>query len=184
MVFDALTASDCVVTITSINGAVGTDNQAIGNDRVVTITSINETFVGNATYVVTQKGKATTASDCVVTITGINGTSVLNATTGSYYVLTITSIDGGKVGETSGQNFTIKSSTLSNDCVFSIAGIYKSCVLDAVKTSAALDRVITITSIESDGAIVDAGTDAAITTDSVVALSSIEDATISDFDSV
>ena len=57
-------------------------------------------------------------------------------------------------------------------------------VLNAVITSEALDRVITITSIESDGAIVDAGTDVALTTDSVVAVSSIEDATISDFDSL
>jgi hypothetical protein len=44
--------------------------------------------------------KSTTASYYVVTITGINGTVVINATTGSYYVVTITSIDGGKVGET------------------------------------------------------------------------------------
>jgi hypothetical protein len=47
-------ASDYVVTISSINGAVGTDNQgSIGNDRVVTITSINGTVVGkviNASY--------------------------------------------------------------------------------------------------------------------------------------
>jgi hypothetical protein len=76
-------------------------------------------------------------------MTGINGTVVINFTNNIYYVVTITSIDGGMVGETI-------SSTLSNDCVFSIAGIYKSFVLDAVKRAAASYRVITITSIESD----------------------------------
>jgi hypothetical protein len=53
--------------------------------------------------------------------------SVVNATTGSYYVVTITSIDGGRVGETSHKAHN----SISNDCVFSIAGIYKSFVLDA-----------------------------------------------------
>jgi hypothetical protein len=56
--------------------------------------------------------------------------------------------------------------------------------VDADIICTALDRAIAITSIESDGTIVDAGTDVALTADSVVAVSSIEDATISDFDSL
>jgi hypothetical protein len=116
----------------------------------------------------------------VVTTTSINGTFVLNATTASYYVVIITSSDGGKVGETN--TGRIGSSTLNNDCVFSIAGIYKSTVADAGKTSDALDRVITITSIETKGAIVDA--DHALTSDSVIAVSSIQDATLNDEESL
>jgi hypothetical protein len=147
----------------------------------LTITSINCTVVRDAITIINTIPlvNETSASDYVVIITGINSTVVLNATSGSYYVLTITSIDDGRVGETRAIIFS-----LSNDCVFSIAGIYMSFVVDAGKIPSALDRVITITSIESDGAIVDAGTDVALTADSVAAVSSIEEATLSDFDSL
>jgi hypothetical protein len=117
-------------------------------------------------------------SDRVVTITGINVTLVGNAIIASYYVVIITSIDGRKVFDT---NDLLKL-FISNDYVFSIAGIYKSFVDDAVSTLA-LDRVITITSIESGGgAIVDAAAEGEVasTTDSVVAVSSIEDTTDAD----
>jgi hypothetical protein len=103
---------------------------------------------------------------------------------GSDYVVLITSIDGASVVDTQAISIS-NTKTITSDYVFSIASIYKSGVVETVNT-AALDRVITITSIESgtDG-IGDAGsgTDteyATITTDSVVAISSIEDTTDGD----
>jgi hypothetical protein len=147
----------------------------------LTIASINCTVVRNATTrsINTTAVNEASASDCIVTITSINVTFIVNAILGSYDVVIITSINNKGVGE-----ITTFLWTISNDCVFSIAGIYKPFVLDAGSISAALDGVITITSIESDGGIVDAGTDATLTADFVVAVSSIEDATLSDFDSL
>jgi hypothetical protein len=94
------------------------------SDYVVTLASLNRVEV------VKDPRAKKTDSDRVVTITGINVTLVGNAIIASYYVVIITSIDGRKVFDT---NLLLKL-FISKDYVFSIAGIYKSSVADAVTT--------------------------------------------------
>jgi hypothetical protein len=162
-----------------INTTLFVVNDGSASDYVVTLASLNRVDVPKC-----SNGRIAikTGNNRVVTITSINNTLVVNDASASDYVVTLPSVNGERVLETIA--LPIPLSTISHDYVFSITGIYKPFVIDAAITTFALDGVITITSIESEGGIVETdggvGEEVTKTTDSVVAVSSIEDTTDTD----
>jgi hypothetical protein len=135
--------------------------------------------------------KVANASDCVVPLTSINlrvalsdVVTVIDADITSAsdanardYVVTLTSIDNGKVGEA---ETILGSASSSRNYVFSIASIDNSCVDDAVTIIGAIasDYVVTILSIEGRRVRDASNTN---TSDYVVASKSISDASIEYF---